>query len=157
MKVIWQPHELIQSWLEIPNQGAVWWRGQQVATWLSRNWEGVEVDRQYNTNPGLSGWLPLPRNSISQQPLCHGCHAQPPGAAILTCFDEAGWMEGGAGADGTYNLEGVMWLALSRAPLYVSDSRKPPLPRIARISIIPVETKSHKPCTLKTPRPPRSL
>lgn len=45
-------------------------------------------------------------------------------------------MEGGAGADGTYNLEGTMWLALSREPLYISDSRKPPLPTIARISII---------------------
>lgn len=87
--------------------------------------------------------------SISQHPLCRSCHTQPPGAAILTCFDEAGWVEGGAGADGAVKLAGVTWLASSRASLRVSDSRMPPWPSRGcqiLIPITPLETEGRRPC-----------
>lgn len=76
--------------------------------------------------------------SISQHPLHRSCHMQPPGAAILTCFDEAGWAGGVTGADGTVKLAGVMRLASSRAFLQAWDSRKPPWPNQGCQILIPI-------------------
>lgn len=103
----------------------------------------VEVVMWCNTRPSHSTTL-----SISQHPFGHHCHAQPPGAAILTCFDEAGWSEGGAGPDGAVRLVGVMLLASSSISLRISYSREPPWPSQGcqiLIPTIPLETEGWTP------------
>lgn len=108
-------------------QGCVCRRMLQVAALLFGSWKGVAVVTWYNTSLGLPGWLPQLHSSF-QHPLSCSCHTQPLGAAFLTCFDEAGCTEAGAGADGAIGLAGMTWLASSPIFLWVSDSRKPPWP-----------------------------